>query len=77
VLRRFFLLFYELFSYGASNRCFILCSLLKSTSELTLGVGGGAKSTITEATTDPLYQPRMMMSVEQSVEYLARETEVL
>jgi hypothetical protein len=30
-----------------------------------------------EATTGLLHQPRMMMSVEQSVEFLAAETEVL
>jgi hypothetical protein len=33
--------------------------------------------TITEAITGFLYQPQMMMSVEQSVECLAGETEVL
>jgi hypothetical protein len=41
----------------------------------------GTDCTITEATTGLLYQPRMimmmMMSVEQSVEYLAIEPEVL
>jgi hypothetical protein len=35
------------------------------------------KSTITEAITGLLYQPLMMMGVEQSVECLAGETEVL
>jgi hypothetical protein len=45
--------------------------------------GSGTESTITEATTGLLYQPRMMMmmtmmmSVEQSVGWLAVETEVL
>jgi hypothetical protein len=37
----------------------------------------GTESTITEATTDLLYHPRMLMSVEQSVECLAKENEVL
>jgi hypothetical protein len=37
----------------------------------------GTECTITEATTGLLYQSRMMMSVEQSVECLAWETEVL
>jgi hypothetical protein len=39
--------------------------------------GSGTKSTINEAITGLLYQPQMMMSVEQSVESLAKETEVL
>jgi hypothetical protein len=37
----------------------------------------GTQSTISVATTGLLYQPRMMMRVEQSVERLAVETEVL
>jgi hypothetical protein len=38
---------------------------------------GGTDSTFTEAPTGLLYQPQTMMSVEQLVESLARETEVL
>jgi hypothetical protein len=37
----------------------------------------GIESTITVATAALLYQPRMMMDVEQSVECLLEETEVL
>jgi hypothetical protein len=37
----------------------------------------GTESAITEATTGLLYQPRMVISVERSVECLTRETEVL
>jgi hypothetical protein len=35
----------------------------------------GTQSTITEATSDLLYQPWMLMSVEQTVEWLTRETD--
>jgi hypothetical protein len=37
----------------------------------------GTESAITEATTGLLYQPRMVMSVEQAVECMTGETEVL
>jgi hypothetical protein len=37
----------------------------------------GTESIVTEAITGLLYQPRMMMGMEQSMQCLARETEVL
>jgi hypothetical protein len=61
--------------YGKQDMLLFVCQNFP----LFLGGGGGSgtETTVTEATTDLLYQPRMMMNCEQSVEWLAGEIEGL